>query len=195
MPNEMTWINDWIDAGEWVRKNTNKVTEKDVKRAQSDSAQSKKVQEQIKKTKIVNNNIADFLSFLLKTTKNEQLISAIYNTFFKVIDHKTKTSYLRKSINNVLIVWFFAPFFENELEKFKLKPYFQEFCKFDGKLLSFGEYIAYIKKLSSKYHDNVPIDQANLLSLLSLIMWEFGISKDALSEHWKEKIKKELLKK
>lgn len=195
MPNEMTWIGEWIDTGEWIRKDTNNVTEKDVKRAQSDSTQSKKVQEQIKKTKVINNNIADFLAFLLKSIKNEQLISAIYNTFFKVIDHRTKTSYLRKSINNVLIVWFFAPFFVNELEAFKLKVYFQEFCKLDGKWLSFGEYIAYIKKLSSKYHDNIPIDQSNLLWLLALIMWEFGISKEALNEQWKEKIKKELLKK
>ena len=195
MPENVWWLADGIDAWEWVRKDANKVTEKDVKRAQSDSAQAKKVQDQIKKTKITNNNIADFLAFLLKNIKNEQIMSSIYNTFFKVIDPRTNTSYLRKSTNNIIIIWFFAPFFVNELEKFKLKPYFQELHALDGKLPTLNEYVAYIKKLSNKYHDNIPIDQKSLLNLLSLIMWEFGIAKDALSDHWKEKIKKELLKK
>ncbi len=195
MVNEGWWIIDGIDAWEWVRKDTNKVTEQDVKRAQSDWAQAKKVQDQIKKKKIENNDIANFLAFLLKTIKNEQIISSIYNTFFKVTDSKTNISYLRKSMNNLVIVWFFAPFFPKELEKFGLKTYFQDFCKLDWKLLSFGEYIIYIKKLSKKYHDNVPINQWQLLELLALIIWEFGISKEALTEDWRKKIKNDLMKK
>lgn len=195
MSNEMWWITDWIDAGEWVRKDTNKVTEQDVKRAQSDWAQVKKVQDLIKKKKIENNDIANFLAFLLKTIKNEQIISSIYNTFFKVTDNKTNISYLRKSMNNLVIVWFFAPFFPKELEKFRLKTYFQGFCKLDWKLLSFAEYIIYIKKLSSKYHDNVPINQWQLLELLALIIWEFWISKEALTEDGRQKIKNDLMKK
>lgn len=195
MSNEILWAMDGIDAWEWVRKDTNKVTEQDIKRSQSDASQAKKVQEQIKKQKAENNNIASFLSFLLKNIENEQIISSIYNTFFKVTDNRTKTSYLRKSMNNVVIVWFFAPFFPNELEKFQLKPYFQEFCRLDGSPLNLNEYMEYIKKLSKKYHDNIPINQANLLELLVLIIWNFGIQKEAWNDAEKEKLKKELLKK
>ena len=195
MPNETSWIIDWVDAGEWVRKDSNKVNEQDVRRAQADWAKAKKVQDQIKKQKSENNNIANFLAFLLKTIKNEQIISSVYSTFFKVTDSKTNISYLRKSMNNIVIIGFFAPFFPKELEKFWLTPYFQDFCKLDWELLSFGEYIIYIKKLSSKYHDNVPINQWQLLDLLALIIWEFGISKEALTEDWRKKIKNDLMKK
>jgi len=195
MPNETSWIIDWVDAGEWVRKDSNKVNEQDVRRAQADWAKSKKVQDQIKKQKSENNNIANFLAFLLKTIKNEQIISSVYSTFFKVTDSKTNISYLRKSMNNIVIIGFFAPFFPKELEKFWLTSYFQDFCKLDWELLSFGEYIIYIKKLSSKYHDNVPINQWQLLDLLALIIWEFGISKEALTEDWRKKIKNDLMKK
>ena len=189
------WVSNSIDAWEWVRKDTNKVSEQDVKRAQSDWAKAKKVQDEIKKKKAENNNIANFLAFLLKTIKNEEIIASVYNTFFKVTDSKTNISYLRKSMNNIVIIGFFAPFFPRELEKFGLKQYFQDFCKLDWKLLSFSEYIVYIKKLSSKYHDNVPVSQWQLLDLLALIIWEFGISKDALSEDWRKKIKNDLMKK
>jgi hypothetical protein len=195
MVNEATPIMDWIDNWEWVRKNTEKVTEQDIKHTQANWAKAKQVQIQIKAKKIENNNIANFLSFLLKKIKNEQIISSIYNTFFKVTDTRTNTSYLRKSMNNIVIVGFFAPFFPKELEKFGLKWYFQDLCKLDGNLLNFGEYIAYIKKLSKKYHDNIPVSQDQLLELLTLIIWEFGVSKEALSEDGRKKIKNDLMKK
>lgn len=195
MINEISWSIDDINSGEWVRKDTNKVSEQDVKRSQVDAAKAKKVWEQIKKNKQENNDIANFLSFLLKSIKNEDIIYAIYNTFFKVVDNKTKTSYLRKSINNIVVIWFFAPFFPKELEKFKLSWYFQDFCKLDGNVGGLNEYISYIKNLSRKYHDNVPINQSSLLNLLILIIWEFWLSKETLDEAWKEKIKRELLAK
>lgn len=191
MVNEVYNGNEWIDAGEWVRQDIGKVTEQDVKRAQWDSAQAKKAQEEIKKSKATNNNIAKFLSVLLKKIKNEELISAVYNTFFKVIDSKTKAVYLRKSVNDIVIIWFFAPFFTIEMENFGLNIYFQEFItnKSDSNI---GEYLEYIKKLSKKYHDNIPINKDNLLNLIALIIWEFGINKDALNEIWREKMKKEI---
>jgi hypothetical protein len=195
MANEIWWITDWFDNGEWVRKDTNQVTEQDIRRVQSNWAKAKKIQNEIKKKKIENNDIANFLSFLLKNIKNDQIISSIYDTFFKVTDKKTNIDYIRKSMNNIVIIWFFAPFFPIELKKFKLNWYFKDFCKLDGKLLSFNEYINYIKNLSKKYHDNIPINQNQLLELLSLIIWEFGISKEALTDVWRQNIKNDLMKK
>ena len=195
MPNESAWTIWWLDTWEWVRKDSNKVTEQDVKRAQSDSSQAKKVQTQIKKQKITNNNIANFLSFLFKTIKNENILSSIYNTFFKVTNKRTNTSYIRKSMNNIVIIWFFVPFFPKEVENFWLKNYFQDICKLNGKQLTLNEYILYIKKLSKKYHDNIPIDQDHLLELLALIVLEFWISNESLNADWIKKIKNDLIKK
>ncbi len=194
MINEIFSPWEWIDTWESVRQDISKVTEQDIKRVQWDSAKAKQVQDEIKKTKATNNNIAKFLSFLLKNIKNEELISAIYDTFFKVVDTRTQTIYLRKSINNIVVIWFFAPFFLNEINKFWLNIYFTELLN-DKSGNSMVEYIAYIKKLSKKYHDNVPINKDVLLNLLALIMWEFWISKETLSGPWKDKVKKEIEKK
>ncbi|HOG14995.1 MAG TPA: hypothetical protein PK674_00175 [Candidatus Absconditabacterales bacterium] len=194
MVNEIFSPGEGIDAGESVRQDISKVTEQDIKRVQGDSAKAKQVQDEIKKTKATNNNIAKFLSFLLKNIKNEELISAIYDTFFKVVDTRTQTIYLRKSINNIVVIGFFAPFFLNEINKFGLNIYFTELLN-DKSGNSMVEYIAYIKKLSKKYHDNVPINKDVLLNLLALIMGEFGISKETLSGPGKDKVKKEIEKK
>lgn len=195
MVNEISWSMWDIDAGEWVRQDIGKVTEQDVKRAQGDSAQAKKAQEDIKKSKSENNNIAKFLSFLLKNIKNEKLISAIYTTFFKVIDPRTKTTYLRKSVNDIVIIWFFAPFFVWEIEKFWLMNYFEELLKNKSKTINLSEYMQYIRLLSQKYHDNIPINKENLINLLGIIVGEFWIYKEWLTDSWKERIRKELDKK
>ncbi|HRU49971.1 MAG TPA: hypothetical protein P5155_00545, partial [Candidatus Absconditabacterales bacterium] len=180
--------------GESVRQDVSKVTEQDVKRAQGDSAKAKQVQDQIKKAKITNNDIAKFLSFLLKNIKNEELVSAIYNTFFKVVDPRTQVVYLRKSVNDIIIVGFFAPFFINEINNFGLSMYFTEILNSKSGS-NMTEYIEYIKRLSKKYHDNIPINKDVLLNLIALIMGEFGINKEALSDSGREKIKKEIEKK
>ena len=194
MINEIFSPWEWIDAWESVRQDVSKVTEQDVKRAQWDSAKAKQVQDQIKKAKITNNDIAKFLSFLLKNIKNEELVSAIYNTFFKVVDPRTQVVYLRKSVNDIIIVGFFAPFFINEINNFWLSMYFTEILNSKSGS-NMTEYIEYIKRLSKKYHDNIPINKDVLLNLIALIMWEFWINKEALSDSWREKLKKEIEKK
>ena len=194
MVNEIFSPWEWIDAWESVRQDVSKVTEQDIKRAQWDSAKAKQVQDQIKKAKITNNDIAKFLSFLLKNIKNEELVSAIYNTFFKVVDPRTQVVYLRKSVNDIIIVGFFAPFFINEINNFWLSMYFTEILNSKSGS-NMTEYIEYIKRLSKKYHDNIPINKDVLLNLIALIMWEFWINKEALSDSWREKIKKEIEKK
>jgi len=194
MINEIFSPWEWIDAWESVRQDVSKVTEQDVKRAQWDSAKAKQVQDQIKKAKITNNDIAKFISFLLKNIKNEELVSAIYNTFFKVVDPRTQVVYLRKSVNDIIIVGFFAPFFINEINNFWLSMYFTEILNSKSGS-NMTEYIEYIKRLSKKYHDNIPINKDVLLNLIALIMWEFWINKEALSDSWREKIKKEIEKK
>ena len=175
-PNLMWWIDDW----EQVRQDVNKVTEEAVKRVQDGGKQAKQIQAQIKKDKAINNNIAQFLQFLLKQIKNDDLVSYIYKTFFIVTNQKTWAKYYKKQVNNVVIVWFFAPFFGDKIEEYRLQSYYED-IKIQGNI-TLASYIDYIKRLSKKHHDNIPVDKDSLLNLLCLIIMEFGLSNNAMTD-------------
>lgn len=168
--NIMGWIEDW----EQVRTDVNKVTEEDVKRAQENAKQARQIHAQIKQDKILNNNIAQFLQFLLKNIKKEELFTAIYDTFFKVTNPKTWAQYFRKKINDVVVVWFFVPFFWEEAKKYKIDHYFADIIP--SWQLDLKEYVLYIARLSKKHHDNIPVDKSSLLSLLYAIIVEFWLT-------------------
>ncbi len=168
-PNLMSGIDDW----EQVRQDVNQVTEEAVKRVQAGSAQAKQIQAQIKQDKAANNDLAKFLEFLLQNIKTEELITAVYNAFFKVTDQKTWATYFRKKINNVVIVGFFAPFFKDKINEYNLDKYYSDILPQWN--ISLDTYVWYIKNLSKKHHDNIPIDKESLLSLLYYIMVEFGL--------------------
>lgn len=168
-PNVMSWIDDW----EQVRQDVNQITEEAVRRVQAGSAQAKQIQAQIKQDKAVNNNLANFLEFLLKTIKTDDLMAAVYNTFFKVTDPKTWAVYYRKKINNIVIVWFFAPFFREKIHEYGLDNYYLDILPQLN--ISLNTYLWYIKNLSKKHHDNIPINKENLLTLLYYIMVEFWL--------------------
>lgn len=169
-----------IDDGEQVRQDVNKVTEEAVKRVQSGAAQAKQIQAQIKKDKAINNNIAGFLQVLLKQIKNEDLVTYIYKTFFIVTNPKTWAKYYKKQVNNVVIVWFFAPFFWDQIEHYKLQNYYDD-IKITWNV-TLPSYVDYIKKLSKKHHDNIPVDKDSLLNLLCLIIMEFGLWGNSLTD-------------
>lgn len=168
-PNLMSWIDDW----EQVRQDVNQVTEEAVKRVQAGSAQAKQIQAQIRQDKAANNNLAQFLEFLLKTINSEELMTAVYNTFFKVTDPKTWAAYFRKKINNIVLIWFFAPFFKNQIHVYNLDSYYADILPQGS--ISLNTYMSYIRSLSKKHHDNIPIDKESLLTLIYCIMVEFGI--------------------
>lgn len=168
-PNLMSWIDDW----EQVRQDVNKVTEEAVRRVQASTAQAKQIQAQIKQDKIINNDLAKFLEYLLKTIKTDELMTAVYNTFFKVTDPKTWATYFRKKINNIVVVWFFAPFFKDKIHEYDLDKYYADI--FPQWNISLNTYLWYIKNLSKKHHDNIPINKENLLTLLYYIMVEFWL--------------------
>lgn len=170
----------WIDTWESIRTDINKVSEEDIKRVQEDTRQAKQIQAQIKKDKAINNQFAKFLQFLLRTLKNEELVSALYKTFFIVTNQKTWTKYYKKQINNVVIVWFFAPFFRDVITEYKLQNYYED-IKMNWNI-TLSNYIDYIRRLSKKHHDNVPIDKDSLLNLLCYIIIEFWLTNNALTD-------------
>jgi|GEM_PF-3771147 len=52
--------------------------------------------------------------------------------------------------------------------------------------------MSYIKQLSQKYHDNIPINQQRLIGLLALISQEFGLQKELDLKKIEKDIKKRL---
>ena len=100
-------------------------------------------------------------------------MSAVYNTFFKVTDPRTWATYFRKKINNMVIVWFFAPFFRDKISEYNLDKYYSDILPQWN--ISLSSYMWYIKNLSKKHHDNIPINKESLLNLLYYIMVEFGL--------------------
>ena len=168
-PNIMSWIDDW----EQVRQDVNQVTEEAVRRVQAGSAQAKQIQAQIKQDKAINNNLAKFLEFLLKTITSEDLMTSVYNTFFKVTDTKTWATYLRRTINNIVVIWFFAPFYKDKINEYNLNNYYADILPQGN--ITVSDYMWYIKNLSKKHHDNIPINKESLLTLIYYIMVEFWL--------------------
>ncbi len=172
-----------------LRSDVNQVSEEAVQRIQSQSKQAKQIAQQIKKDKAINYHLAQFLSFLMKELQNEDLIKAITDTFFKTTNPKDQITYLRKDINTYVVVWFFLPFFQKEAEQAKILPLYGK-LGYEEANQSLKNYVTYLKRLSEQYHDNVPIDQNALLTLIIII------AKERLKS-WKnsnqELLKKEIL--
>lgn len=151
-----------------IRSDVNQITEEAVQRIQTQSKQIKQIAQQIKKDKAINTQLANFLTLLMKTIENEDLIQAIVATFFKTTNPKNQITYLRKNINTYVIVWFFVPFFLTEAENFKILPFYEKIGAKEA-WVGLKEYLAYLGRVSEVYHDNIPIDQWPLLNLLLLI--------------------------
>ena len=154
-----------------LRSDVNQVSEEAVQRVQSQAKQAKQIAQQIKKDKAINYHLAQFLAFLLKEIQNEELIKAITDTFFKTTNPKDQITYLRKDINTYVVVWFFLPFFQKEAEQAKILPLYAKLA-YEEANQSLKNYVTYLKRLSEQYHDNVPIDQNILLTLIVIIVKE-----------------------
>ena len=111
MAEEVVWVIEswetWGSLKEWV-------TEADMQRVQENARQAKKVAQQLQQSKKENNQLAKFLSFLLGKINNDKIIKWLYDTFFITIDPKTNIPYFRKSMNDVVVVWLFYPFYPTE---------------------------------------------------------------------------------
>lgn len=164
----MASISTWIDDFGPVREDSNKVTEEDVQRVQAQSKQAKQVAQQIKKDKAINNQLAKFLWILMQKIENEELIKAIVSAFFKTTDQRNQITYLRKDINTYVVVGFFVPFFLKEAEDLKIMPFYDK-LGVKTAWASLEKYIVYLWKVSEVYHDNIPIDQWPLITLIILI--------------------------
>ena len=178
MAEEVVWIIEswetWWSLKEWV-------TESDVQRIQENARQMKKVAQQLQQDKKQNNQLANFLSFLLSELNNDKLIKWLYNTFFVAIDPKTNISYFRKSMNNVVVVWLFYPFYTEKANELWVAHFYEKLNNAGEKSVNW--YISYLQDLSDHYHDNIPIDQNNFIQLLIEIFKKF-LPNNSNSELW-----------
>lgn len=179
MTAENLWIMDGNESGE-VREDQNKVSEQDRQRIQNDWAKAKKVQQQIQASKQENNKIANFLAFLLKDIQDEKIMNGIYHTFFKTQNPEDNQIYLRKTANSLVLIWFFAPFYQETIKESKLEKYFENLWIQEN--INFGNYLEYLTALSEKYHDNIPIIQEALVDLIYQIVTYYQIKAPWLKE-------------
>ena len=184
MAEEVVWVieswESWWSLKEWV-------TEADVQRVQENSRQAKKVAQQLQQDKKQNNQLANFLTFLLGEISNEKIIKWLYDTFFITIDPKTNIPYFRKSMNDVVVVWLFYPFYIGKAEELWVSHYYKNLNNAWEKSVNW--YITYLQDLSDHYHDNIPISQNSFIELLIEIFKEY-LPNNSNSELW-ENIDKE----
>ena len=184
MAEEVVWIIEswetWWSLKEWV-------TEADVQRVQENSRHAKKVAQQLQQDKKQNNQLANFLSFLLSEISNEKIIKWLYDTFFITIDPKTNIPYFRKSMNDVVVVWLFYPFYTEKANQLWVSHFYENLNNVWNKSIEW--YVTYLQDLSDHYHDNIPIDQNSFVNLLVEILKEY-LPNNSNSELW-ENINKE----
>ena len=168
MAEEVVWVieswESWWSLKEWV-------TEADVQRVQENARQAKKVAQQLQQSKKENNQLAKFLSYLFTEINNEKIIKWLYDTFFITIDPKTNIPYFRKSMNDVVVVWLFYPFFTEKANETWVAHYYEKLNNSWTKTIEW--YITYLQELSDNYHDNIPINQNSFIDLLVEILKEY----------------------
>ena len=182
-------------SGWWeVREDVNKVTEEAVRRVQDDQKKAQQVGQDIKKDKATNNKLAKFLTFLLKDIKSDTLMKQIYHTFFKTRHEETDLIHLRKSMNTMVVVGMFVPFYQWEIKELELESIYQDIFYFDWDI-NLTKYINYIKQLLPKYHDNINIDKQEFTKLLTYISEYYQLTEKLSPEkaiEFEKKKKKEL---
>ena len=179
MAEESIWIIEswetWWSLKEWV-------TEADVQRVQENSRQAKKVAQQLQQDKKQNNQLANFLTFLLGEISNDKIIKWLYDTFFITIDPKTNIPYFRKSMNDIVVVWLFYPFYTEKANELWVSHYYEN-LNWAWKR-NINDYIAFLQDLSDHYHDNIPIDQNSFVNLLVEMLKEFLPSNMDMDAVW-----------
>lgn len=179
MAEEVVWVieswESWRSLQEWV-------TEGDVQRVQENARQAKKVAQQLQQDKKQNNQLANFLTFLLSELTNEKIIKWLYDTFFITIDPETNTPYFRKNMNDVVVVGLFYPFFKDKADELWVSHFYENLNGAWKK--NINDYILFLQDLSDHYHDNIPVDQWNFVNLLVEILKEFLPSNMDMDAIW-----------
>ena len=177
------WGSGLDDINTWgqVREDTNKVTEEAIRRIQDNQKKAQQIGQDIKNDKATNGKYAKFLTFLLKDIKNDHVIKQIYHVFFKTRHEETDLVHLRKNMNTILVVWIFAPFYQEYIKELDLDAVYQDIFIFDGDI-DLTKYIDYLKQLLPKHHDNIIMDKHEFTKLLTQITEYYHLTEKLSSE-------------
>ncbi len=191
MVNEFWALGEWLDIWGTPRQDIGKISEEAVRRVQEEGKKAKQAHQQSQQNRQENSKLSDFLTFLIKEIKSEKLIWLLYELFFKTKHKSTGTAYIRKKINIIVIIWFFYPFYVKEAKEIWIDKYFAELL--NNEKLELDGYINYIKNLSKKHHDNIPLDSIILTDFLVEIIWHFKIQDiSSMDSNWLENFKQKL---
>lgn len=181
MAEEVVWVIEswetWWSLKEWV-------TEADIQRVQENARQIKKIAKQLQQNKKENNQLAEFLTFLLSEISNDNIIKWLYDTFFITIDPNTNIPYFRKSMNDIVVVWLFYPFYLDKANETWISHYYENLNWVWEHSISW--YMNYLQELSDHYHDNIPINQTSFIQLLVEIIKQYLSNAEdlkSLSDH------------
>jgi len=170
------------------------VTEEAVRRVQDNQKKAQQVGQDIKKDKATNDKFAKFLTFLLKDIQSDTLVKQIYHTFLKTRHEETDLVHLRKSMNTVVVVGIFMPFYQEEIKDLELESIYQDIRDFDRDV-HLTKYINYIKNLLPKHHNNIVIDKQEFIKLLAYIAEYYHLTERLSAEkaiEFENTLKKEL---
>ncbi len=165
---EFLW---WIESTS-INTESWEISEIAIQKVRENIKKAKQVAQQIKTSWKTNNQIANFLIFLLWELKSEEIISNIYKMFFIKTENWKKT--FIKKVNNILLIGFFAPFYRIEIEKHKIDSLFKDIFN-SWKLITVDYYCNYLKKLSIKYHDKIAIPKKTVINFIISILSNFKI--------------------
>jgi protein required for attachment to host cells len=156
-----------------LRSSQDGVTEEDVQRVKDQDQQAKQVHQQIKQEGKKNNNIAKFVSFLLKNIHDDELIRKLHQLFFLVKQAETGTIYKRKTINMIVLAGLFIPFYSQQVQEYTLEEIYKNLS--NHKVDNTEHYLEYLHQLSGTLHDNIALDKIILLETVARIIIYFKL--------------------
>ncbi len=142
--------------------------EQAIARIEKEQKKAAQTRGQIRTSKQEGAALAQFLIFLLQAVESEKIISYFHKVFF----HKTKT--WSTYVNHKVFVGMLAPFFRQEAREAQVDIFFKDIHQIET-ADSLSSYVSYLKKLSYTYHDNIALDQQQLLQLIIEILQYFWI--------------------
>ena len=152
------------ETGEWSKESVQQA----ISRIEKNQKKASQTRGQIRKQKKENTQLAQFLIMLINTLTNSKVLTALHHVFFS-----PETGGPYKNVNHKVVVGLFIPFYRAEMEQFKLQEFYQELLPPVEETIVLSNYIDYLKKLSFKYHDDIALNQQNLLQLIVYIVLHF----------------------
>lgn len=181
---ESSGFNQSNERNEWP-------SEAEISRVEAQAQKAKQMAGISAQNKQQNAMIAKFLTILMQSIKDDNLLTQFHRTFFRLTDKNGQTR-IRKSTNNTVMIGVFVPFFQNEIDQCGLTNIFSPFYEY-GTNPTLESYISYLKKVFFHHLEKIPVDKEQLMILIMAIISYFKLNTpEAIREQWQENFKNSL---